>query len=312
MRRSEICVNRRIAGLTQSSNKPSPNQVLLSHPTLGPNMNKTRSRPIAFIIILGIGVLAGYAGLRSGEVEAYGAAAGQTVTVTGVVVCLPHKDTSGPQTLECAFGVKDKTGSYYGLRDESHRFMASIQTGKTITVTGVLRSDPKTIYDIKEIIEIQSLTEGKSQKDPAVNSFDECAAAGYPIMESYPERCRTPDGRTFVRRITPNKKSGAGGIFGTVLLGPMCPVIENPPDPKCADKPYQTLLVVTTPDDSRVIKKFRSNGNGMFRVNLAPGQYVIRSEAAAGSLPYCSTSETIQVAANRYTEVVIHCDSGIR
>lgn len=34
-----------------------------------------------------------------------------------------------------------------------------------------------------------------------VNSFEECAARGYPIMESYPPRCRTPDGRTFAQDI---------------------------------------------------------------------------------------------------------------
>ncbi len=32
----------------------------------------------------------------------------------------------------------------------------------------------------------------------SITNFDECAAAGFPIMESYPERCATPDGRTFV------------------------------------------------------------------------------------------------------------------
>jgi hypothetical protein len=30
-----------------------------------------------------------------------------------------------------------------------------------------------------------------------INSFEDCAAAGFPISESYPEQCRTPDGRTF-------------------------------------------------------------------------------------------------------------------
>ncbi|MCE9644082.1 hypothetical protein K8Q93_02500 [Candidatus Parcubacteria bacterium] len=32
-----------------------------------------------------------------------------------------------------------------------------------------------------------------------ITTFEECAAAGYPIMESYPEQCRTPDGKTFAR-----------------------------------------------------------------------------------------------------------------
>ncbi len=34
-----------------------------------------------------------------------------------------------------------------------------------------------------------------------VSNFEQCAAAGYPIMESYPEQCKTPDGQTFVRTI---------------------------------------------------------------------------------------------------------------
>lgn len=41
------------------------------------------------------------------------------------------------------------------------------------------------------------------ESQPMVNSFEECAAAGYPIMESYPEQCRTPDGRNFVHEIPP-------------------------------------------------------------------------------------------------------------
>jgi len=31
-----------------------------------------------------------------------------------------------------------------------------------------------------------------------IASFEECVAAGYPVMESYPRQCRTPDGTTFI------------------------------------------------------------------------------------------------------------------
>ena len=42
------------------------------------------------------------------------------------------------------------------------------------------------------------------QRIASITNFDECAAAGYPIMESYPEQCAVPDGRTFVNeRQTP-------------------------------------------------------------------------------------------------------------
>jgi hypothetical protein len=34
-----------------------------------------------------------------------------------------------------------------------------------------------------------------------VSNFEECVAAGYPVMESYPRQCRTPDGQNFVEDI---------------------------------------------------------------------------------------------------------------
>ncbi|MDD5040407.1 MAG: Gmad2 immunoglobulin-like domain-containing protein [Patescibacteria group bacterium] len=35
----------------------------------------------------------------------------------------------------------------------------------------------------------------------AIASFEDCAAAGYPIMESYPRRCAVPSGKTFTEDI---------------------------------------------------------------------------------------------------------------
>lgn len=46
---------------------------------------------------------------------------------------------------------------------------------------------------------------GRDYKVAIINNFEECAAAGYPILESYPEQCKTPDGRTFVRIIAPKE-----------------------------------------------------------------------------------------------------------
>ena len=37
---------------------------------------------------------------------------------------------------------------------------------------------------------------------PVITNFEECAAAGNPVMESYPRQCRTTDGRLFVEEIT--------------------------------------------------------------------------------------------------------------
>lgn len=139
-----------------------------------------------------------------------------------------------------------------------------------------------------------------------INSFEECAAAGYPIMESFPERCKTPDGRIFTRKIV-----AEGGVTGSVLLGPTCPVQRDPPEPGCADRPFETEFVVTTADGAKIIKEFKSDASGNFRVVLPPGNYTVRKAALGSILPRCS-EEQVSVSAGKFTELNISCDTGIR
>lgn len=42
---------------------------------------------------------------------------------------------------------------------------------------------------------------GDPNKTKTASNFDECAALGFPIQESYPRRCTTPDGQTFTEEI---------------------------------------------------------------------------------------------------------------
>lgn len=42
---------------------------------------------------------------------------------------------------------------------------------------------------------------GWAQDLTTVDSFEKCAAAGNPVMESYPRQCRTSDGKNFVEKI---------------------------------------------------------------------------------------------------------------
>jgi hypothetical protein len=39
----------------------------------------------------------------------------------------------------------------------------------------------------------------------SINSFEDCKKAGYPIQESYPETCKTPDGKSFTNPAQPAK-----------------------------------------------------------------------------------------------------------
>ena len=104
----------------------------------------------------------------------------------------------------------------------------------------------------------------------------------------------------------------SGTIRGTALMGPICPVEEDPPDPNCADRPYATRLVLTSADQAVVIKEFASDTLGRFTVSAAAGQYAIRSAAAANVLPYCASDGTISVSAGATVDVTVRCDTGIR
>ena len=52
------------------------------------------------------------------------------------------------------------------------------------------------------------LDNAKQQRIASISSFEECAAAGYPVMTSYPGQCSTPDGRMFVQDIPPSDGPG--------------------------------------------------------------------------------------------------------
>jgi hypothetical protein len=60
-------------------------------------------------------------------------------TLSGEVVCLPHADTDGPQTMECAIGLKTDTGEHYALdlnlMSEEH---VPLNTGERIRANGMV------------------------------------------------------------------------------------------------------------------------------------------------------------------------------
>lgn len=55
----------------------------------------------------------------------------------------------------------------------------------------------------------------------AVLSFEDCVEAGYPVMESYPRQCKTPDGRTYAEELPPPPITYNNAKPGDV-------VVENP------------------------------------------------------------------------------------
>ncbi len=86
-------------------------------------------------------------------------------TLTGTSICLPHRDTTGPQTKECALGLKADDGNNYALDLSRITLEAGfdMHNGERITVMGVvvpeqlLSTDQWDKYDMAGIISVSSV-----------------------------------------------------------------------------------------------------------------------------------------------------------
>lgn len=89
-----------------------------------------------------------------------------------------------------------------------------------------------------------------------VNDFDECAKAGYQVMESYPAQCRMPDGRTFIQEIG-NETKGQEEEFspGEVTSGDNAPPggIHNLPVPAGVAAARQALATRLSIDSKNIL-----------------------------------------------------------
>ncbi|HEY0979348.1 MAG TPA: copper resistance protein NlpE [Candidatus Paceibacterota bacterium] len=83
-------------------------------------------------------------------------------TLLGAQTCLPHRDTTGPQTLECAIGFLADDGSYYALDlarlDEAQGalLMSGVRVEATGTVTPsmLLSTDQWTRYQMEGVFSV--------------------------------------------------------------------------------------------------------------------------------------------------------------
>ncbi|MDB5244200.1 MAG: protein of unknown function with transrane region [Parcubacteria group bacterium] len=109
--------------------------------------------------------------------------------------------------------------------------------------------------------------------------------------------------------LPPKPAPEKGVVNGQVLLGPTCPNERNPPEAKCAPRPYQTTIVVQSVESSR-ITSVTSDVAGYFSVSLAPGMYTL-APSGGSVFPRCSETKVVVVGGKTET-MNLHCDSGIR
>ena len=84
-------------------------------------------------------------------------AEGEDITISGEMICLPHRNTSGPQTMECAFGLKGEDGNNYGLTDPGWKFLMGAGTGSKVKITGKFQRKQDQKYNSIGTITIENL-----------------------------------------------------------------------------------------------------------------------------------------------------------
>jgi hypothetical protein len=102
------------------------------------------------------------------------------------------------------------------------------------------------------------------------------------------------------------------GVSGTVTAGPTCPVVTDPPDPACADRPVAGAVLVVTDLAGVEVGRMTSDGDGTFALSLAPGAYRIEPQPVDGLMGTAAPVEFFVVLGEPPSEVAIGYDTGIR
>lgn len=106
-------------------------------------------------------------------------------TLSGTQVCLPHKDTTGPQTLECAIGMKTDGGEYYALDLEAAANTSVMEGGKRFTASGT-------------ITPIELLSSDQWQKYQVSGIFSVAGEVKTETVVAAPEVPTKPEGKCYI------------------------------------------------------------------------------------------------------------------
>ena len=110
---------------------------------------------------------------------------------------------------------------------------------------------------------------------------------------------------------TPQVTSGPSGIEGTVLLGPMCPVVQA--ESPCPDRPIRATVIVWDSEHLRKVTTFTSSEDGQFRIELPPGDYYLDPQPLEPDSPLpVGAPQTVTVLWGEFTAITIPYDTGIR
>jgi hypothetical protein len=101
-------------------------------------------------------------------------------------------------------------------------------------------------------------------------------------------------------------------ITGVVTAGPVCPVVTEPPDPDCDDRPVAGAEIVVRDASGETVATVRSGEDGTFSVDVPAGRYELVPQPMEGLM---GTAGPVEVAVEEGVPagpIEIIYDTGIR
>jgi hypothetical protein len=101
-------------------------------------------------------------------------------------------------------------------------------------------------------------------------------------------------------------------ITGIVTAGPVCPVVTDPPDPSCEDRPVAGAEIVVRNAAGDEVGRARTADDGTFSVSLAAGSYELVPQPVEGLMGTAAPVEVTVEEGVPGERIEISYDTGIR
>lgn len=101
-------------------------------------------------------------------------------------------------------------------------------------------------------------------------------------------------------------------ITGVVVAGPTCPVVTDPPDPSCDDRPVAGVRIIVLDGDGDEVAIAVTGEDGTFSVELPPGNYQLVPQPMEGLLGTPAPVSVVVVQGPDPEPITLVYDTGIR
>jgi hypothetical protein len=97
-----------------------------------------------------------------------------------------------------------------------------------------------------------------------------------------------------------------------VVAGPTCPVVSDPPDPACADRPVDGAELVVLGEDGAEVARAVSDADGLTSIGLPAGSFTVVPQPVEGLMGTAAPVEIVIVLDDDPEPLTVVYDTGIR